>query len=94
MPTLVDTIRIMNTQTTANKINLKGFMVGEALTGMLSNAQSVLAYMQVGNGCVGNEVGGCGRVSAIKIHVDFFHWHALFPQASDVYTEAIEYGHG
>ena len=27
MPTLVDTIRIKNTQTLADRINLKGFMV-------------------------------------------------------------------
>ena len=36
----------------------------------------------MGNGCVGNEVGGCGAVSAIKIHVDFYHYHALFPDVS------------
>jgi serine carboxypeptidase-like clade 1 len=60
VPTLVDTIRVMNQQA-SDKINLKGFMVG--------------------NGCVGNKVGGCGEQTSLKIHVDFFHFHALFPDA-------------
>ena len=36
----------------------------------------------MGNGCVGNEVGGCGHETGLKIHVDFYHDHALFPDVS------------
>ena len=38
--------------------------------------------VQVGNGCVGNKVGGCGHETGIKIHVEFYHGHALFPEVS------------
>ena len=38
--------------------------------------------VQVGNGCVGNSVGGCGGQTGLKIHVDFYHGHALFPDVS------------
>ncbi|KAL5463734.1 hypothetical protein EMCRGX_G032661 [Ephydatia muelleri] len=41
----------------------------------------LLISAQVGNGCIGNTVGGCGDVSGIKIHMDFYHGHALFPDA-------------
>lgn len=67
IPTLVDTIRIMNQNATDN-INLKGFMVG--------------------NGCVGNEVGGCGHETGLKIHVEFYRGHALFPNA--LYEEMLK----
>ena len=39
-------------------------------------------YTQVGNGCVGNEVGGCGHETGLKIHIDFYHGHALFQDVS------------
>ena len=41
-----------------------------------------MLIFQVGNGCVGNEVGGCGHMTGIKIHVEFYHGHALFPDVS------------
>ena len=34
---------------------------------------------QVGNGCIGNEVGACGSRDSLRIHVNFYHYHALFP---------------
>ena len=27
---------------------------------------------------MGNQVGGCGHETGLKIHVDFYHGHALF----------------
>ena len=41
---------------------------------------------QVGNGCVGNEVGGCGSISGLKIQTEFYHGHALI---SDVSRELL-----
>ena len=88
----------MNPQTTTDKINLKGFLVRDRNNYILfmkhysvyivyGQYNNVTVYFsQVGNGCVGNEVGGCGTVTAIKIHVDFYYWHALVPQVSEEHT--------
>ena len=83
MPTLVNTIRIMNEQTTTDKLNLKGFMVYNIHTKISHCLLSkCCTFVQVGNGCVGNLVGGCGSVTGVKIHVDYFHTHALYPAVS------------
>ena len=39
--------------------------------------QTSTVFMQVGNGCIGSAVGGCGDNSGVKIHVDFYYSHAL-----------------
>lgn len=49
-------------------------------------ALHIIFIIQVGNGCVGNEVGGCGHETGLKIHVEFYHGHALF---SDVSTARL-----
>ena len=61
------------------KINLKGFMVRPELNLPTYGSFDPQFTAQVGNGCVGNEVGGCGRQTGMKIHIDFYHGHALFP---------------
>lgn len=38
---------------------------------------SFFVFVQVGNGCIGSAVGGCGDDSGVKIHVDFYYSHAL-----------------
>ena len=45
--------------------------------------------IQVGNGCVGNEVGGCGHETGLKIHIDFYHGHALFPDVSSTLERVV-----
>ena len=36
---------------------------------------------QVGNGCIGNKVGSCGHEVGLKIHMEFYHNHALISEA-------------
>lgn len=47
--------------------------------GLLHLLHTCHFHSQVGNGCIGNEVGGCGSGTSLRIHVEFYHNHGLFP---------------
>jgi len=43
----------------------------------INNHINLKGFM-IGNGCIGNKIGGCADEEGLKIHVDFYHEHGLF----------------